>query len=325
MVELFNTPKIRLWLPKKENILHGKSVKEFEQEFCQYVGAKHACSFNSASSAIFLLFNRLCVNVKVPSIIPPVVVNHLLNGGNTVELYDDIDWVGRSYVLHEFEDVRIVDSAQEVQKSQYKYSKKRDSDIFIYSFYPTKPIGSCDGGIIVSNDPEHISKLRIDSMNGMTNQLNNWDRKIVEPGYKMYMNTIQARIALKGLRNLDKKKNKLKRIRDIYNNEFSLENTSEHLYRIHVADNTKTMHEASAVGITMGIHYRAIHLNPVYSKICGKLGSLERSEIEGNHTISIPYHENLSDRDIKNVCKFIKQDYRTRGNPDSNRVSGFAV
>ena len=75
-----------------------------------------------------------------------------------------------------------------------------------FSFYPTKPVGSSDGGIIVSNDKTKIDFLKNLSFNGMSFAKNNWDRKIIMPGYKFYLNSIQAFIADKNLDVLESKK-----------------------------------------------------------------------------------------------------------------------
>ena len=60
------------------------------------------------------------------------------------------------------------------------------------------------------------------------------------------------------------------------------------------------------MGITCGIHYRAAHLNPVYS--LGLNENLPLSIECDKKTVSIPYHENLDKHDIKIVIESIR-DY----------------
>jgi len=66
----------------------------------------------------------------------------------------------------------------------------------------------------------------------MSFSTNNWERKVMMPGYKFYMNSIQAHIANENLKLLDSKKERLSEIRNIYNKELDYTNTSDHLYRI---------------------------------------------------------------------------------------------
>ena len=149
MIKLFNPNNYIIDTSKFSNLLHDKVVEDFENKFANYVGAKYACSINSATNAIFLLFLNKGITVDVPSMIPPVVLNALITSGNKINFIDDTDWVGGSYVLHEFDDYKVIDSAQRVDKNQFK-NEANDNDIMFFSFYPTKPIGSCDGGMIVS-------------------------------------------------------------------------------------------------------------------------------------------------------------------------------
>ena len=105
-------------------MLHGQVVEDFEKQFCEYVGAKYACSINSATNAIFLTFLNKNLTVDVPSVIPPVVCNGIITGGNKVNFVDNIKWVGDSYILHQFEDYKVIDSAQKVIK---KYMEDKDA------------------------------------------------------------------------------------------------------------------------------------------------------------------------------------------------------
>jgi dTDP-4-amino-4,6-dideoxygalactose transaminase len=174
-----------------------------------------------------------------------------------------------------------------------------------FSFYPTKPVGSSDGGIIVSNDKSKIDFLKTLSFNGMTFSTNNWERRIILPGYKFYMNSIQAYIANENLSKLDDKKKRLGVIRDIYNKELGYNNSSDHLYRINISNRNEFMSNMSKNNIICGIHYESQHANPVYTQ--GKEFNCAKSTYESSTTVSIPFHENLSDNDIRHIIQSIKK------------------
>jgi dTDP-4-amino-4,6-dideoxygalactose transaminase len=295
MIKLFNIPNYKINTKNFNHFLHDTVVEEFENNFCNLVGAKYACSFNSATNAIFLSLLNNNTTISIPSIIPPVVCNAIITSGNSINFVDDIDWVGDSYILHEFDDYKIIDSAQKVEKNQF-IKEANDNDLMIFSFYPTKPIGSCDGGIIVSNDLEKITWLKEACLNGMTYSKNNWERKIKFPGFKMYMNSIQCFIANKNLKKLEKKNKKLETIKYKFNSAFNLNNTSNHLYRININNRDILINHLNESGIQTGIHYSACHTNSVY-KVNDKI--LEKSEKEEKTTVSIPFHEKLKDKEIK--------------------------
>lgn len=303
MIQLFNINNHIIDTSKYSNLLHDKVVTEFEETIANYVGAKYAVTFNSATSAIFLLLNKYKdITIKVPSMIPPVVLNAVITSGNRYEFYDNVDWVGDSYLLHDFGDYKVIDSAQKLEKNQFK-NECNPNDLMIFSFYPTKPVGSSDGGMIVSDDYDKIIMLKEMALNGMSYSDNNWDRKIKFAGYKMYMNSIQCDIALNNFKLYEDKLNKLSEIREIYNKEFGYNNTSNHLYRIDVNDREKFINFMKNNDISCGIHYEAMHLHPVYKINDNKL---LLSEEKSKTTVSIPFNEKLTNTNILTIIDIIK-------------------
>jgi dTDP-4-amino-4,6-dideoxygalactose transaminase len=312
MINLFHLNTHQIDTAYYSNMLHDNIVTEFENKIKNYVGAKYAVTFNSATSAIFLALMSKDIVVKIPSMIPPVVLNAIITSGNKYVFSDDTNWVGDSYILHEFDDYKIIDSAQKLEKDQF-IKECNNKDLMVFSFYPTKPIGTFDGGMIVSNDEEKINKLKEMALNGMTYSHNNWDRKIKFPGYKMYMNSFQADIALRNFRKYEDKLNRLSEIRRHYNHVLGYKNTSNHLYRISVPNREKFIEFMKEKEIACGIHYEASHLSPVYA-IEGS--NCPKSELESKTTVSIPFNEELSDLKVNyvadNVRKYLKAIVETR-------------
>jgi len=304
MINLFYIKSHTINTSKYKNLLHDSIIREFEQKIAGFVGAKYAVGLNSATSAIFLSLLNKKITVNVPSVIPPVVLNAIITSGNQYHFNDNVSWVGNSYILHNFNDYKIVDSAQKLQKNQFKLECE-DPDLLIFSFYPTKPIGSCDGGIIVSNDKSKIDFIRELSFNGMSYAENNWDRQIKMPGYKMYMNSIQAEIAHKNFLKYENKLKRLESIKEKYNRAFCIKNTSNHLYRLQVKNRNTFQTYLKNKKITTGIHYNALHLNPVYN--LNKKWNLPKSEQIDKTTVSIPFHEKLSKHEIEYIIKSINE------------------
>lgn len=305
MINLFHIPNYKVSTENYNHLLHGSIVQDFEEAFCSYVGAKYGVAVNSATNAIFLSLLNKDVTCKIPTVIPPVVGNAILTSGNRIEFIDDVSWVGHSYTLHDFGDYKIIDSAQRVERNQF--TEANDNDLMIFSFYPTKPVGSCDGGMIVSNDKEKIERLRSLAYNGMTTEKSNWDRKLIEPGYKFYMNSIQADIALRNLSVLDSKNNRLAEIREEYNHHFDLQNTSSYLYQVEVENNQIAMDSLKKKGISCGIHYSCLHKEEIYSDLLWNSNSFAKSLEHKKHSLSIPFHEELNQDDVHMVMKNIQE------------------
>tara|TARA_R110002012_G_scaffold77447_6_gene196596 strand:- start:4030 stop:4989 length:960 start_codon:yes stop_codon:yes gene_type:complete len=309
LINLFNLNDYTIPMGDFDHHLHGSIVTEFEEEFAAYVGAKYACSLSSATNAIFLIALSKRQTYKVPALLPAVVVNAIVNAGCDVKFIDNWSWVGGSYLLHDYEDFKVIDSAQRVDRNQFK-NEASDEDLMIFSFYPTKPVGGIDGGMIVSNDKEKIDYFRTMVMNGMSYSENNWDRVPKYVGWKMYMSSAQAYVALQNLRKLDDKKSRLAQVREVYNQQFKLENTSDHLYRINTPERNEVKKYAYDRGITTGIHYKPLHHTQLYGSMMlsydlnGSL-KLSGSEHEGATTLSLPFHEGLTDSDIEQVTSTI--------------------
>ena len=159
MIQLFNINHHTIDTSEFSNLLHDDIVVEFEKKIADYVGSKYACSINSATNAIFLSLLNKNVIVDLPSMIPPVVANAIITSGNKINFIDDVDWVGNSYILHQFDDYKVVDSAQKLEKNQFQ-RECNPQDLMIFSFYPTKPLSGLDGGMVVTDDYEKYSLFK---------------------------------------------------------------------------------------------------------------------------------------------------------------------
>lgn len=297
MINLFHINNYTIDTSKFSNLLHDSIVQEFECAFAEYVGAKYACSANSASSLLFLSLLNKKTTVSIPSTIPAVVPNVIINSGNEILFYDDVDWVGSSYRLHH----NIIDSAQEVSKNQYLNLREPDAEM-IFSFYPTKPVGGCDGGMVVSDNKDAIDWYRMMTLNGMHFSENNWDRQHIAAGFKMHATSIQAYIANENLKRLDNKNERLHEISLAYNEAFGYNNKSKHLYRIRIPQNKRFIKRMKELGIVCGIHYEHCHDKSFY-KFERKLSE---SELESKRTVSIPFHEKLNNDQVSFIINTVK-------------------
>jgi dTDP-4-amino-4,6-dideoxygalactose transaminase len=301
MIKLFNIESHHIDTSKYSNLLHDRIVRDLECKIADYVNAKYSVSLNSASSCLFLCMLNKDVVVNIPSMIPPVVVNAIINSGNKYKFKDNVKWVGDSYIFHDFGEYKIVDSAQKITKDQFKNECSSD-DLMIFSFYPTKPIGGIDGGMIVSNDKNKIEHIREMTLNGMVQCVKDRSKIIKFPGYKMYMNSVQAQIILNNFNKYHTKLEKIEKVRETYNEAFGLKNSSYHLYRINVENRDNLIKYLNDQNIICGVHYEALHKHTVYKLSNEVLPNTDKVE---KTTISIPFHEKLNASQINLVIEKI--------------------
>lgn len=325
--KLFHINDYNIDTSKFKHMLHDFEP-ELEEKFAKYVGAKHACIGNSASSIMQLALMGIFQNIPsetlmlhpiyLPSIIPIAVSNIIHNSGLPASWEDNADWVGDSYVLYDAGPAlskvdqkampfKIIDSAQKVERNQFA-SSADDNDLMIFSFYPTKPVGGLDGGIMVSNDEAKINYFRT-AMHlgvGMAEITEgNWKRQLVIPGWKLHCNSAQSYVALQNLEKLDEKYERLDKIREKYNDAFGTENTSRHLYTMDVDNRDEFRREMNDLKIETGIHYAPAHLYPFYRMAIPN--NMDKTLEKADKTVTIPYNEKLTDDDVDFIIKSIKE------------------
>ena len=215
-------------------LTQGQKVEELEKKFAEYTGFDFAVAVNSCTSALSLCleYKKLFHNWKtvcIPSVTFVSVANSIIHAGLEVDFIDKI-YVGHYYPLGEGEQC-IYDSAHFLQKNGFEGSK----GMFCFSFYPIKQLGGAEGGMITTNNTKAYNWLKLARDNGLKrNSKYSWDYDAKFIGWKMNMTDIQAAILLSKLDKLDAENNKRKEIRDYYNQLFGLNNTSLHLYLLHV-------------------------------------------------------------------------------------------
>ena len=310
MIKLFNIPNHVIDTSKFKNILHDSIRTEYEQAFAEYVGAKYAVAVTSCTDAIFLTLKSfenplLC---QVPSLVTTRFLNAIIHAGCKYNIVDDVNWVGNEYTLYESSGCVIIDSAQKVERDQYK--EYWDNDIIMFSNYPTKPIGGLRGGVVVSNNKGRIDWIRQASFFGEKFSVNSWEGKTNFVGWQMFMDSVQAYIAMKNLKSYQYKRNDLDSIRERYKKGLQKEivtGDSYHLFRVRVSDNEKCLEYMKQNGVICGIHYKPIHLDSIYNFGQDKLFRYPESEKDGKEVISIPFNETMDSLQVTKVINLINK------------------
>lgn len=312
MIPLFKPSVPVIDLSKHNHLLNGDIVRDFAFEFGQAIGAPYCVPVNSCTNAIELVLRCLCSPAcNVPSMIPPVVLNAIIHAGAKYSLDDNPGWVGGPYFLIDTPNVKVVDSAQFFGLNQFRNIIADICVTFmLHSFYPTKPIGGIDGGMISTNSEDAYKWLSAAVMNGTSAGANSWEREVCFPGWKAYMSTAQAIVAMDSLNQWPERSAKIVQIRNWYNREFGLHNISEHLYRVPVRDKTKFMLTTKDAGIMTGVHYAPTHYHPVYaSKADPYITDVDRfpkTDEAFSRMVSIPFHYGLSVAEIDKIIEEVK-------------------
>ncbi|UCC34043.1 MAG: DegT/DnrJ/EryC1/StrS family aminotransferase [Candidatus Bathyarchaeota archaeon] len=212
----------------------GERVKEFEQEFADFCGVKHAICTSSGTSAIFLALIAAGIKPQDEVIVPsfsfmatasPILHVHAkpvfadislrtytldpseirkkiskkTRAVMPVHLYGHPADMDPIMEMASQEDLFVIEDAAQAHGAEYKGAKVGGiGHMGCFSFYPSKNMTVCgDGGIVTTNDEEIAEKVRMLRDHGRR------EKYVHEiSGYNLRFNEIQAAIGLKQLERL---------------------------------------------------------------------------------------------------------------------------
>lgn len=274
----------------------GNDVHEFEKKLAEYIGMDYVVATDSCTSALFLsLKYEKAQRVGIPSMTVPLVADAVLEAGAELYFTDKVSWVGSKYRL---EGTNIIDSAHELERDM---CKDMTSEKVCFSFYPTKNIGSGDGGAIATNDKDFADWARQISTYGRNQgqtYKNSWEYDVDMVGYKRHYTNLQAVVCLEQLERLDETNKRRTHIRDRYNEAFGLDNKSLYLYRIDI-ENGKRDHFIEYMkgkGIECGVHFKPLHMMKAFSHI--PVTNPKDIEREYYRTVSLPFYSLMTHSEV---------------------------
>lgn len=287
----------------------GNVVYEFETKLAQYVEAPEVVAVDSCTSALFLSLiwektRGIEKNeVNIPSMTVPLVACAINEAGLKISFNSQTDWVGGSYQLG---NTKVFDSAHQLSRGQFVGYP--DKSKLCFSFYPTKPIGSADGGAIATNDVEFAKwarKVIAYGRNQEQKYQNSWDFDVEMFGYKRHWTNLQAIVALEQLNRLDKTSEARRILRDFFNEKLEYKNTSEYLFRINVTNRNEFIELMKSKGIECGVHFKPLHLMTPFKYL--PISDRDKSAVEEaySHTVSIPFYEMLTFAEAEYIVKTI--------------------
>lgn len=303
-IDLGNAYKEIEPLFKSGKIGLGQVTGQFEKELAEYVGSKYALAVSSCTAALFIssLWEKMhgAEEVSIPSMTMALVPMAILQAGLKIDKFnDDVAWVGDRYRIFGTD---IIDSAHRLRRNDFEGLAPQTK--LCYSFYPTKVIGSIDGGAIATNDEEFIKWARSYILYGRNQgkeYKNSWEYEIEMLGGKYNYNDVQAAICLEQLRRLDDTNADRRHVAEVFNNNLHEHNTSDYLYRIQLNNRDGFIRSMARQGIECGVHFKPLHLFKPFKDI--PVDNKEKIEFEYKQTVSLPFYESLTNQEIYEICR----------------------
>ena len=185
-----------------------------------------------------------------------------------------------------------------------------------YSLHPLKNLHVWgDGGMITTDLDWLADRLRLLRNHGLSDR-DTW----AQAGYNSRLDTIQAVVALHGLRTLDgvlaqRRANAARYDRNLAGcSGVTIPRRhpghTYHLYQVLVRDRTGLLVHLAAAGIEAKVHYPVpLHLQPALAYLGYKRGHFPHAEHWADTAITLPVHQYLSDSDIDYVSDQVRSFY----------------
>ena len=230
--------------------------------------------------------------------------------------------------------LKIIEDCAHTIEAEY-YGKKVGTfgDFGCFSFYVTKNVITGEGGMIVCKKQEYLDRIKILALHGMSKDA--WKRfsddgykhyYVTECGFKYNMMDLQAAIGIHQLKRVEHYWKRRKVIWDMYNKAFAdlpvtrpsnPESGTKHSYHLYtiLIDEVHTgisrdgfLDAMNARNIGTGVHYLSLPEHPYYQKhYCWRAEDYPNAMQVGRQTVSLPLSPKLSDQDVMDVIKTVKE------------------
>lgn len=346
---------------KDEILTGGKRVNEFEEALCEYVGVRHACVLNSATSALHLAYRALNVKEKIVLTTPlsfAATANAALMAGAKIEFIDIkndgnidekklqqrlvkdstnigaisvVDFAGNSVEMDEIlslakqYNIPLIDDASHALGAEYKGEKVgKKADLSIFSFHPVKPITTFEGGAVVSDNEEFITKIKLLRSHGIVKK-RLWDSDMCDLGYNYRLSDVACALGINQLKKLDRNLEKREQIASFYDKEFEknpyfstikikdYKKSSRHLYPILLfpefyCQKEELFENLLKAELGVQVHYKPTYEFSFYKKLLGEI-RLQNADNFYKAELSIPCHQQMSLKDAKFVRDTLFQTF----------------
>lgn len=346
----------------------GPRVAQFEREFGEYKRAQHAVAVNSCTAALHLSLLASGIGPGDEVITTPLTfcatVNAIIHTGAKPVLVDvdrrtmnvdtallkravtkktkaiipvhfaglpcDMDAI--SAVAREHDLKVIEDCAHAVEAEYAGQPTGTIGDFGCFSFYTTKNITTCEGGMIIARGEDEAERLRCLALHGMSRDA--WQRfsnpkfrhyAVTEVGFKYNMTDLNAAIGLHQLRRVNDGWRRREEIWNIYTRAFAdlplalpakarpQDRHGYHLYTLLVDRQRCGMNREEFIegldgrGVGVGIHYLCLAEHPIYQEMFGwRPEDYPNATSIGRQTLSLPLSSGLSALEIDTVVSAVR-------------------
>lgn len=325
------------------HLTNGGLVKQFEERFAEFIGGGCCVAVSSCTAALHLSYMGLGIGpgdevicpamthvatahaISITGATPVFVDSHMDTGLLDPELISRVltkntkaicvvHFLGQPGYMRSLADIArehdlkiIEDCAHGLGTMHWDTHAGLIGDAGCFSFYPTKMITTCEGGMFVTKHPELAEKVRTLRQFG-TERISG---DVTGLGLNYRMTEIQAAIGIEQLKRLPlffkKRKNNWRTLKTSLKHFETFdypEGTAPYAYQILVDDRDEMRGELLRNYVETSVHYQT----PVPHLSYYGGGYFPVAEYIAEHSITLPVHTNLKkkamERLVSNVRRF---------------------
>jgi len=346
----------------------GPTIEKFEKAFADFVGAKYAVAVNSGTAALHAAMFALGIGpgdeVIAPAMTFAATANCVAFQGGTPVFADvdpgtllmdpasvesrlspktkaiiAMDYAGQPCDYDALEDIAkrhnlmLVADACHSLGGRYKDKPVGTlAKLNAFSFHPVKHITTGEGGMITTDEPKLMERMRLFRNHGIATDhrqrdaQGSWFYEMVDLGYNYRITDFQCALGISQLQKLPQWIERRREIARRYDEAFqaiprvkplSVRNETFHAYHLYVVrfdfdgtnlERSVVFRKLREVGIGVNVHYIPVHLHPFYrNRYRTGPGLCPNAELAYEQILSLPMYPAMTDDDVGDVIRAIKK------------------
>lgn len=349
----------------------GKKTVTFENNFAEFVEASNAVAVNSATSGLHLALEAIGVGegdvvITTPYTftatgevirylgadpvlvdidpqtfnINPDLLQAAIDKHENVKAIMPVHFAGQACEMDSIleiakkNNIKVVEDAAHALPTTWKGKIIGSlSDITVYSFYVTKTIATGEGGMITTENPEYLKRMKTMRLHGInrdvfdryTSDKPSWFYEVVAPGYKYNMTDVAASLGIHQLKKAKEFQERREWIAGQYDKAFAglpmqtpfvrhPEDThSWHLYVLQLdlsalsVDRDRFIELMAEKNIGTSVHFIPLHLHPYWrDRYNYKPDDFPVALDVFTRAMSLPIYPKMTDQDVERVISAVK-------------------
>jgi UDP-4-amino-4,6-dideoxy-N-acetyl-beta-L-altrosamine transaminase len=201
------------------------------------------------------------------------------------------------------------------------------SDMTVFSFHPVKIVTTGEGGMVLTNSPELVERLRLLRSHGITRDpalmegapAGAWDYQQVTLGFNYRMTDLQAALGASQMGRLDAFVARRRQLADRYDHLLAglglvlpgrdaQASSAWHLYVVRVpGERARVFDTLRRLGIGVNVHYIPVHTQPYYRQLGFRDGDFPAAEQYYRDAITLPLFAAMTEAQQDQVVAALKQ------------------